>query len=312
MNDKIHFGMLVGESERMQDVYESVKTTPSDETTVLIEGETGTGKELVARAIHKSNTHGNKRFVAINCTAIPRDLIESELFGHEKGAFTSAHTSRVGKLEFAGEGSILLDEIGEIAGEAQVKLLRVLEEREFNRVGGNGTIRLKSRIIATTNRPLLRMVDEGRFRDDLYHRLSEFTIYIPPLRERKEDLPLLVGYFLDCSRRRIKKEITSISKEALNILIDHDWPGNIRELKNVINRAAIAAKGREITPGDLRIQKRKPKEEAWIILPPDLSLLEVEKRVILRTIEHCYGDKKKAAKALGIATSTLYEKLKRF
>lgn len=306
--EEIHFGTMVAKSKGMQDVLKLVDTASRHEITVLIEGETGTGKELVARAIHRLSPHKEKRFVAINCTAIPRDLIESELFGHEKGAFTSAHTSRIGKFEFAADGSVLLDEIGDIDEGMQAKLLRVLEEREFNRVGGNGSIRLNSRVIATTNRSLLERANEGRFRDDLYYRLSEFTIYIPPLRERKEDIPLLADYFLESSSERRK---CSISKEALDLLMDHDWPGNVRELKNVINRAAIQSQDHRITPDEIRIQKRRPKEESWILLPPELSLLEVEERVISKTIEYYHGDKKKAAKSLGIATSTLYEKLKR-
>ncbi|HAV42798.1 TPA: hypothetical protein DCX15_02115 [bacterium] len=306
----LHFGMMIGESRKMQAVFGMIEAASQNEVTVLIEGETGTGKELVARAIHQNSLNSKKKFVAINCTAIPKDLIESELFGHEKGAFTSAHTRRVGKFELAEEGSILLDEIGDMEKNLQAKLLRVLEEREFSRIGGNDQIKFRGRMIATTNKPLLKLIDEGSFRNDLYYRLAEFTIHLSPLRERKEDIPPLANHFL--LKESSKHNVSSISKKAMEVLTNHDWPGNIRELKNVIHRTLIQVKTSEIRPEDLRIEKRGAKEDFFLHLPPGLTLLEVEKRVILKTIQFYHGDKKAAAKALDIGISTLYEKLKQF
>jgi two-component system response regulator AtoC len=309
---RLHFGEMVGESARMQEVYKSIETASTHNTAILIEGETGTGKELVARAIHREAWANHKRFIAVNCTAIPKELFESELFGAERGAFTGATQKRPGKFELANGGTLLLDEIGDMDKDLQAKFLRVLEERVFYRVGGVEEVRLQAKIITSTNQSLINKIKEGEFREDLYFRISEFTIHLPPLRERREDIPLLVDYFLKSSIEGSKGKEYSITQEALSLLMDHDWPGNVRELKNVIHQATIQATGGEITPDDIRIERRKPKEETWILLPPDLSLLEVERIVILKTIELYNGDKKKAAKALRIATSTLYEKLKRF
>lgn len=291
----------------MQSVFEQVEMASTSDTTVLIEGETGTGKELVARAIHKRSGGNGRRFIAVNCTAIPKELFESELFGHEKGAFTSANTSRIGKLELARDGSLLLDEVGDMDGGIQAKLLRVLEEREFNRVGGNTTIKLRSRIIATTNRSLLERVDEGSFRDDLYYRLSEFTIHLPPLRERKEDIPHLVSYFLRVFG--VREDV--VSGDAMDLLMEHEWPGNVRELKNVLKKAIIKSKGSRIRREDVDLSKRMPTNGSqWLTLPHDITLREAERMIIKRMLELHNNDKRKVARILGVSLATIYNKMR--
>jgi transcriptional regulator with PAS, ATPase and Fis domain len=305
--ERLHFDLMIGESRGMQSVFEQVEMASTSDTTVLIEGETGTGKELVARAIHKRSGGNGRRFIAVNCTAIPKELFESELFGHEKGAFTSANTSRIGKLELARDGSLLLDEVGDMDGGIQAKLLRVLEEREFNRVGGNTTIKLRSRIIATTNRSLLERVDEGSFRDDLYYRLSEFTIHLPPLRERKEDIPHLVSYFLRVFG--VREDV--VSGDAMDLLMEHEWPGNVRELKNVLKKAIIKSKGSRIRREDVDLSKRMPTNGSqWLTLPHDITLREAERMIIKRMLELHNNDKRKVARILGVSLATIYNKMR--
>lgn len=300
----LHFGLMVGESKRMQEVYELVEVASTHNQTVLIEGETGTGKELVARAIHNRRNGG--RFVAVNCTAIPRELFESELFGAEKGAFTGATQRRIGRFELANGGTLLLDEIGEMDKDVQPKLLRVLEERSFYRVGGAKEIGFNGRVIASTNAPLSDRIRDGGFREDLYFRLSEFTIHLPPLRERKEDIPLLVDHF-------IRNGGKSISEDALDRLMEYDWPGNIRELRNVLNRAIVVSKGSIINRDEIQLPvEKRPSKPDCITIPYGLTLDEVEEMIIKHMLRIYDGDKKRVAKILQISISTLYNKLKRF
>jgi transcriptional regulator with GAF, ATPase, and Fis domain len=233
------FEKIVGKSPALQQVLSRVAKVAATDSTVLITGETGTGKELIARAIHKASKHSGRSFVSVNCGAIPQALIASELFGHEKGAFTGATGRRLGRFELAEGGTILLDEIGELPKETQVALLRVLQEREFERIGGNRSIRANVRVIVATNRDLEAAIAAGTFREDLFYRLNVFPLEIPPLRERREDIPMLVHYFIDRYAREAGKEIGSVSRETLDLFQSYPWPGNIRELRNVIERSVI-------------------------------------------------------------------------
>src|ERR1700680_3687955 len=237
------FDEIVGNSAPVRWLLNQVETVASTESTVLIYGETGTGKELVARALHNLSPRKSNAFVKLNCAAIPTGLLESELFGHEKGAFTGAIMQRVGRFELANRGTIFLDEVGEIPLELQPKLLRVLQEREFERLGSTRTIRTDARLIGATNRDLKTMVEQQRFRSDLYYRLNVFPIRVPPLRERREDIPLLVRHFVQQFSRRMSRSVETIPSETMNALVVYDWPGNIRELQNVIERAVILSPG---------------------------------------------------------------------
>jgi transcriptional regulator with PAS, ATPase and Fis domain len=284
-----------------------IELASRNDVNVLIEGETGTGKELVAQAIHRRSDRKSRRFVAINCTAIPFDLTESELFGHERGAFTHATQRRVGKFELAQDGTVLLDEIGDMDRGIQAKLLRVLEERQFNRIGGNESIELKARIITSTNKSLLKKVKDDSFREDLYYRISEFTISVPPLRERKEDIPLLVDHFIKNGNGS-----KSISNRALDKLMEYDWPGNVRELKNVVRKAAALNPGNPlIDEEDIEIPEI-PTRSDCIIIPYDLTLDQAEEIIIRHMLKIYNGDKRKVSEVLQISIATLYNKLKKF
>jgi len=241
-----NFGNMVGESPGFQGVLEAIQVVAPTEAAVLIQGETGTGKELVAHAIHDRSSRKRRSFIEVNCAAIPATLLESELFGHEKGAFTGAIAQKMGRFERAHQGTLFLDEIGEIPLELQPKLLRVLQEQEFERLGGNRTIRVDVRIIAATNRNLKQMVDEGKFRSDLYYRLNVFPLTVPPLRERREDIELLIRFFTQRCARKLNRAIEEIPATALEALTRYDWPGNIRELQNVIERSVILSQGPEL------------------------------------------------------------------
>jgi len=245
IGDEIHptIGNIVGESPRLQHVLQALQVVAPTDSTVLIQGETGTGKELVARAIHDLSSRKKRSFVQVNCASIPATLLESELFGHEKGAFTGAFEQKIGRFEVAHEGTLFLDEIGEIPLELQPKLLRALQERQLERLGGNRTITVDVRIIAATNRNLKQMVEEQKFRSDLYFRLNVFPVTVPPLRERREDIPLLTRYFVQKYAKRIGRNIDTIPESILEALTNYDWPGNIRELQNVLERSVILTKG---------------------------------------------------------------------
>jgi formate hydrogenlyase transcriptional activator len=241
--DERRFERVIGESAALESVFEQVECVAPTDSTVLIQGETGTGKELIARAIHNVSTRCGRSFVKLNCAAIPLDLLESELFGHEKGAFTGAIAQRIGRFEMADKGTLFLDEVGDIPQALQPKLLRVLQEQEFERLGSTHTRRVDVRLVAATNRDLTEMMKQGDFRTDLYYRLNVFPIRIPPLRQRREDIPLLVEYFTDKFARRMGKRIETVPKATMRKLVDWPWPGNVRELQNMIERAVILSRG---------------------------------------------------------------------
>jgi two-component system NtrC family response regulator len=286
---------IIGKSAEMRRIFDTIRRVARTDVTVLISGESGTGKELVARAIHANSPRRNRPFVAINCGAIPENLLESELFGHEKGSFTGAHTQRKGRLETGDGGTVFLDEVVELSGPIQVKLLRVLQERQLERVGGRELIPLDVRILAATNRDLKRVTQEGRFREDLYYRLAVVNIEIPPLRERLEDMHALSTQFLERFSAEYKVRVRKFSPDALAAMHAYAWPGNVRELENRIKRAVIMAEGRNITPGDLEL----PGDPAQ---QPTQSLKaarnEVEKRFIVEALQHCRGNISRAAKVV--------------
>ncbi|MBW1974317.1 MAG: sigma 54-interacting transcriptional regulator [Deltaproteobacteria bacterium] len=261
LEERYQFGNLIGKSAVMQKLYDTIEKIAPSKATVLITGESGTGKELIARAIHFNSPRRDKAFVSINCGAIPETLLESELFGHEKGAFTGAVQRRKGRFEIAHRGTVFLDEVSEMSPYLQVKLLRILQEMEFERVGGTDTIHVDVRVIAASNRDLKEEIKKGRFREDLYYRLNVVHVHVPPLRERKEDIPLLVRHFLDKYGTESGIENIRIARDALKCLMDYDWPGNVRELENVIERAVVLCSGSEITINDLPPEVRMPFKE---------------------------------------------------
>jgi formate hydrogenlyase transcriptional activator len=307
------FEEIVGTSAALQAVISCISKVAPTDSTVLITGETGTGKELVARAIHKRSPRSSHAFVSVNCAAIPRDLIASELFGHEKGAFTGAAQQRLGRFELAVGGTIFLDEVGELPVETQIALLRVLQEHEFERVGGTRSIRTDVRVIAATNRDLMAAIAAGTFRHDLFYRLNVFPIDVPPLRERREDIPLLVEYFIDRYARKAGKSIRGVNKKTLDLLLSYPWPGNIRELQNVVERSVILCEAENFSV-----------DESWLLRQPvatdpksslDLSekLAAQEKEMIEAALRECggrvYGPSGAAAK-LGMPRSTLESKIR--
>ena len=298
---------MVGESPRIRDVYQFIsKVAPSD-STVLVWGESGTGKELVARAIHNNSGRAAKPFVAINCAAIAETLLESELFGHEKGAFTGAVTQRKGKLEAGEGGTVFLDEIGELAPALQAKLLRVLQEREFERLGSNRPIKLNVRLIAATNRDLLQAVKAGTFRQDLFYRLNVVSVRMPALRERKEDIPLLANYFAAKYAEKSKRPVTGLSTASRNCLVNYDWPGNVRELENAIERAVVMGSTAIILPEDLpEALFEKPDAAGAEATRYHEGVLEAKKQIILRAIEQSGGHYVEAAKLLGVHPNYLH------
>ena len=288
------------------------KVAPTD-STVLITGETGTGKELIARAVHKRSQRSSRAFVSVNCAAIPRDLIASELFGHEKGAFTGATQRRLGRFELAEGGTIFLDEIGELPAETQIALLRVLQEREFERVGGTGSIRTNVRVIAATNRDLQAAIAAGTFRSDLFYRLNVFPIEVPPLRERREDIPVLVEYFIDRFARKAGKSIRSVNKKSLELLQSYPWPGNIRELQNVIERSVIVCDTENFSVDESWLSRQPARSEPKS--QPELSrtLAVEEKEMIEAALRESRGrvsGPSGAAVKLGIPGSTLDSKIR--
>ncbi|MGK9475680.1 sigma-54-dependent transcriptional regulator [Melioribacter sp. OK-6-Me] len=298
---------LIGKSHAMKEIYKIIGQVSTSRVTILIQGESGTGKELIAKSIHYSGITQNQPFVAVNCTAITESLLESELFGHEKGAFTGADRLKKGKFELAGEGTIFLDEISEMSPHLQVKLLRVLQEKEFERVGGEYLIPMKARIIAATNRNLEQLVNEGKFREDLFFRLKVVSIDVPPLRERKEDIPLLVNYFLHKLNSELHKNVNKISSEAIESLIEYDWPGNIRELENTLMQAIVLSNDEILHKENLLIKAGLYNDSNKLI-----SLKEVEKKHIKFVLEHTKWNKPEAAKILGISLPTLYSKIENY
>ncbi|OQX59371.1 hypothetical protein B5M50_03080, partial [candidate division KSB1 bacterium 4484_219] len=296
-------------SGKMQEVFRLVEKVCTEDTTVLIRGESGTGKELIAIAIHQNSPRVNKPFVAVNCAAIPENLLESELFGYEKGAFTGADKRKLGRFELAGEGTIFLDEIGDFSPALQAKLLRVLQTRQIERLGGTESIPIKARVIAATHQNLEELLKQGSFREDLYYRINVFPIFLPPLRERTEDIPALVEHFL----KKYGKPQTQITPEALKILTKYPWPGNVRELENVIERAIILSEGDKIRPEDLppHLQQHKSTSQPIELLEKGLSLREMEKQLLRQALEKAAGNKSQAAKLLGITRRKLYSMMER-
>ncbi|MFZ3089736.1 MAG: sigma 54-interacting transcriptional regulator [Nitrospirota bacterium] len=303
---KDRFGDIVGKSSKMKEVFGILEKVSKTDATILITGETGTGKELVAKAIHKNSLRARNPFVVIDCGSIVRSLIESELFGHEKGAFTGATSARQGAFETAHTGTIFLDEIGELELEMQPRLLRVLEEREVRRVGSTKTMPIDVRIIAATNRDLSKEIKKGNFREDLFYRLSVIQIDLPSLRERKDDIPLLINFFI--KENKIRK-VKGAAPETLKILANYNWPGNIRELRNVIDRAIALGASDYIEPKDLILLKPSEKDTADF---SGRTLEEIEKSAIIQSLKTNRKNKTATAKALGIAYSTLFEKMKKY
>jgi len=306
LEEKYQFPDIIGKSDAMQNIFELIRKVAPTIAPVLITGETGTGKELVARAIHGNSTRCHRPFVAVSCGALPETLLESELFGYEKGAFTGAEVTKKGRFEMADGGTLFLDEIGEISPRTQVDLLRVLEEKKLMRLGGTKSIEVDIRIISATNRDLKKAVEDGIFRNDLYYRLNVVSIHLPPLRERKDDIPLLVEEFLRRYNVEMNKRMDSLSPKALAMLMDYDWPGNIRELQNVIERAVVVGRGPRVLPEDLPfiipgLKKGYPK-----------SLKELEKFHVKVLLEENQWNIRKTAIDLGVDRQTLYNKIRKY
>lgn len=314
LQNQYGYQTIVGRSEPITRVFELLTRLLNTDTTVLIQGESGTGKELIARALHFYGNRKDRSLVTINCSALPEGVLESELFGHVKGAFTGAVRDHVGKLELANGGTLFLDEIGEISPAIQVKLLRVLEELEFQRVGDNRTIKVDVRIITATNKDLYKNVLDGSFRDDLYYRLSVFPIHLPPLRERKDDIPLLVSHFIHKFNRQMGRSIQGITDHVLEILENHHWPGNIRELANAIEHAFVHAKGALIYPTDLPQSilnmpaAQVPQESSR----REQAMDNLERRLIVKELEEAGWNKRIAAKKLRMSRSTLWRKMQKY
>ncbi len=308
---RYRFENITAQSGKMQEVLKLITRVAGTDATVLIVGESGTGKELVAEAIHQHSRRKDGPLIKLNCAAIPEGLLESELFGHEKGAFTGAIGKKMGRFELADQGTIFLDEIGDMGPSSQAKVLRVLQERTFDRVGGTSTIHVNVRVIAATNKDLFQEVREKRFREDLYFRLNAFPIVLPPLRERKEDISLLTEQFLEKSGKRTGIEVPGISNEALDYLRRYDWPGNVRELENCIERAVIMAGGSLITPAHLPpylLSSKVPRD----LLPLDETIAKVEKEIILEALQKSGGVQSRAAKILGISERSLWHRVKKY
>jgi two-component system response regulator HydG len=301
---------LVGTSAAMRRVQDTITQVAQASTTVLIMGESGTGKELVARAIHRRSRRNRGPFVAINCAAIPVTLLESELFGHERGAFTGAFARREGRFKMADGGTLFLDEVAELDPMIQAKLLRVLQEGEFERLGGTQTLRVDVRVVASTNKNLLEMSRTGRFREDLFYRLNVISMTLPALRERSDDIPLLAQHFLSRFAEKNRKEVRTITREAMDLLIAHDWPGNVRELENTIEHAVVLSRGDTIRPEDLPdLVASDASAMQYLTIQLGTPLDEIEQQVIQQTLRLTRGNKRLAAQLLGIATRTIYRKL---
>ena len=311
LQSRYGFGNMIGKAKPMEQVFSYIETVADSPATVLVTGEMGTGKELVARSLHYNSARRNVPFIRLNCAALPKDLMESELFGHEKGAFTGAIRQTRGRFEMADGGTLLLDEISEIDPSLQSKLLRVLQEREFERVGSTQTIKVNVRIVATTNRDLQKEVDEGNFRHDLYYRLNVIEVEMPPLRDRLEDAPALVRAFIERYNEENGKNITGIDEEALELVMRYDWPGNVRELENYIERAVVVAGGTVLTVADFprKLAEGPGSTSGDECLQVGLTVHEMERRLIMKTLEAFTGNRTEAAAQLGISTRTLRNKL---
>lgn len=312
-DDKILETSIIGQSPPMAELLEMVSCVAPTEATVLVYGESGTGKELVAEALYQNSERHDKPFVKVNCAALVENLLESELFGYEKGAFTGAEKRREGKFVQADGGTLFLDEIGETSQAMQVKLLRVLQEQELQRVGGEETVKIDVRIIAATNRDLEKEVSEGRFREDLYYRLNVVMITVPPLRERSSDIALLVAYFAEKFASKNRRQLDKITEDCMKYLTQYSWPGNVRELENAMERGIILMRGTELTEKSLplSIQKITLSDTLYVSGEPT-SLSEAEKQLIMKTLEETSGNKSEAARRLGITRKTLQNKLNKY
>jgi DNA-binding NtrC family response regulator len=316
LSTRTEYFNIIGASRQMQQIYETIESVAKSDANVLIVGESGTGKELIANAIHYNSLRAKKPFIKVNCAALPKELIESELFGHTKGAFTGAHADKDGLIQHAEGGSLLLDEIAEMPVELQPKLLRVLQERSYRKLGSEKTYPVDFRLITSTNRLPADAIRDGALRDDLFYRISTITIHVPPLRERSEDIQLLAEFFLKQYARKYQRPISSISQSAYQRLFGHAWPGNVRELQNVTERAVLLAKGNKIEPVDLPFDNGSlPEKNAaganWDV-PPNMTLEDIEKFVIERTLQRTNGNKQAAANLLGIYRPRLYSKIKKY
>ncbi len=305
--ERTRFESMIGQSRALQEVFDLIERIAPTDSTILIKGETGTGKGLAARAIHTKSRRGQGPFVVVNCGAFPEHLLESELFGYQKGAFTDAKTTKKGRLELAHGGTLLLDEVGEISTRMQIDLLRVLEDHIFYRVGGTQPIEADFRIIAATHKDLERAIKERTFREDLYYRLNVISFAMPPLREHKEDIPLLADYFLHRFAQETNKPVDQISREALDEMMLYDWPGNVRELGNAVERAVVIGRGLKIFPQDLPIFRPE-----YVSSPPGRTLREVEMTHLSSVLNETQWNVSKSAEILGIDRSTLYDKIKRY
>ena len=310
LEDKFHFKNIIGRSAKMIKIFELIQHIAPYDSSVLIIGESGTGKELIANAIHYSSPRTSMSFIKVSCASLSEGIIESELFGHEKGAFTGAISSRKGRFEIAHQGTLFLDEVGDIPLATQIKLLRVLQDGEFERVGGNKTIQASIRIIAASNRDLQEAVKQGTFREDLYYRLNVVSIKLPPLRERKEDISFLVNFFIDKFNQRYKMKVKGVSQRAMNFLIDYEWSGNVRELENTIESILVINSPEVIDIQHLPQEVKEVKEKPEVIpIKIGTPLEEVEREMLIQTLKATKGNKRRAAELLGINVRTIHRKM---
>ncbi len=307
LEEKYHYDEIIGKSDAMQEIFNLIRRVAPTDSTVLITGESGTGKELIAQAVHANSKRCYMPFIAVSCGALPDTLLESELFGYEKGAFTGAEHTRRGRFEMADGGTLFLDEIGDISLKTQVGLLRILQEKEFNRLGGEHAIKVDVRILAATNRDLKKAIRENRFRQDLYYRLNVISIHVPPLRERKEDIPLLAEGAVRKYCLEMNRDVVRISPSAVELLMDYDWPGNVRELENIIERALVVGQGKEISVEDLPFSRKEFRPEEF---PKSLKMME--KMHIERILKEGNWNISKVARELDIDRQTLYNKMQKY
>ena len=313
LNDFFKYENIVGRNKEIKQIISVLESVSQTDTTVLITGESGTGKELAARAIHLNSSRKTGPFIAVNCSAFVESLIESELFGHEKGSFTGAIKTKIGKFELAQGGTLFLDEIGDLSTSVQTKLLRVLETREFERVGGNKLIKMDTRIIAATNKNLLNEIAAGRFREDLFYRINVINIHLPPLRERMDDLPLIINHFIESFNQKFNKNLKQFSSSAFDILMEYNWPGNIRELENVVEHCFVLCNGDIIQVECLpkRLREQKPKKSNSQDQNSKKGFKDAERELIISVLEKNNHNRTKAAKELNINPSTLWRKMKK-
>lgn len=317
LRERYQFDQIIYASGKMEEVLNLTGRVAKSEATVLIRGESGTGKELIANGIHYASSRANRSFIKVNCTALPENLLESELFGHERGAFTGAIQRRIGRFEQAHGGSVFLDEIGDLSPSLQMKLLRVLQEKEFERLGSNQTIKTDVRIIAATNRDLEEALRKKTFREDLYYRLNVVAIFLPPLRERREDIPPLIDHFLRKYSKKNRRAVPKVSKEARDLLLQYDYPGNVRELENIMERSMVVSRGDTVTTRDLPFQVREEAKEAKLHLEAEgkslnTMLSQIERDLIMKALERHGGVQTKAAQSLGINERVLRYKMQKY